>query len=83
MYQRSHLWTPGIQSTLRCGSENPGCQPPLGCQPVDRLTESSSHQTASSTIHSLVSGDLRESIKVRACARFAIGSDLESGSICG
>jgi hypothetical protein len=28
--------------------KNPGCQPPLGCQPVDRLTESSLHETASS-----------------------------------
>ena len=41
-----------IEPRVNHRASTAACQPPYGCQPVDRLTESSSHRTASSSSQS-------------------------------
>jgi hypothetical protein len=54
-------WPPSLENNIVLRGPPPAptvmasttaCQPPYGCQPVDRLTESSTHRTASSTFQS-------------------------------
>jgi hypothetical protein len=57
------------------------CQPPLGCQPVDRLTEAGSQQTVSSAIESFsVCNSTRDDRNQRVRGRFraACGSGERS-----
>jgi hypothetical protein len=84
-------WPPSLENNIVLRGPPPAptvmasttaCQPPYGCQPVDRLTESSTHRTASSTFQSLEFWTLRRIDRIqRVCARFAIGWDPESALV--